>query len=238
VHRTVRQGHRKHSGAQQPGIRAHHPAAVLGERAATCIPDRQRDGQQGEQRQPVDRAQTAEPGESERAAQAEGRQRGDQHRQHPRVAHPPVTQPAAQGDQLPGAEQAGGDGGQGVDGDDRRHGGLPERCVLRRKSWCRGADRGARGCDESHRAGANRIRRARTAAACGRRNGHGPARGPCRGRFRAGTGGGAQRGRSLRPIRKVSTSRAHWRPSRIAHTTSDWPRRMSPAAKTFGTLVA
>ena len=26
---------------------------------------------------------------------------------------------------------------------------------------------------------------------------------------------------------------AHWRPSRIAHTTSDWPRRMSPAANTF-----
>ena len=36
------------------------------------------------------------------------------------------------------------------------------------------------------------------------------------------------------PIRNSSTARAHWRPSRIAQTTSDWPRRMSPAAKTFG----
>jgi len=45
-------------------------------------------------------------------------------------------------------------------------------------------------------------------------------------------------GRLLLPIRKASTSRAHWRPSRIAHTTSDWPRRMSPAANTLGTLVA
>ena len=29
-----------------------------------------------------------------------------------------------------------------------------------------------------------------------------------------------------------STERAHWRPSRMAQTTSDWPRRMSPAANT------
>ena len=36
------------------------------------------------------------------------------------------------------------------------------------------------------------------------------------------------------PIRYSSTARAAWRPSRIAQTTSDWPRRMSPAAKTFG----
>ena len=36
------------------------------------------------------------------------------------------------------------------------------------------------------------------------------------------------------PIRNSSTARAHWRPSRIAQTTSDWPRRMSPAAKSFG----
>ena len=42
-----------------------------------------------------------------------------------------------------------------------------------------------------------------------------------------------QRGRSLDPIRKASTERAHWRPSRMAHTTNDWPRRMSPAANTF-----
>ncbi len=41
-----------------------------------------------------------------------------------------------------------------------------------------------------------------------------------------------QRGRSLRPIRNSSTARAHWRPSRMAQTTRDWPRRMSPQAKT------
>ena len=34
-----------------------------------------------------------------------------------------------------------------------------------------------------------------------------------------------------------STACAAWRPSRIAQTTSDWPRDMSPAAKTPGTLV-
>ena len=39
------------------------------------------------------------------------------------------------------------------------------------------------------------------------------------------------------PIRNSSTARAHCRPSRIAQTTSDWPRRMSPAAKTLGTDV-
>ncbi len=47
-----------------------------------------------------------------------------------------------------------------------------------------------------------------------------------------------QRGSVLAPMRNSSTARAHWRPSRIAHTTSDWPRRMSPAAKTLATLVA
>ena len=46
-----------------------------------------------------------------------------------------------------------------------------------------------------------------------------------------------QRGSTDDPIRNSSTARAHWRPSRIAHTTSDWPRRMSPAANTFGTEV-
>src|SRR6266581_176395 len=45
------------------------------------------------------------------------------------------------------------------------------------------------------------------------------------------------RGNSEKPIRDSSTTRAHWRPSRIAHTTSDWPRRMSPAAKILGTEV-
>ena len=44
----------------------------------------------------------------------------------------------------------------------------------------------------------------------------------------------AQRGSVVDPIRNLSTACAAWRPSRIAHTTSDWPRRMSPAANTFG----
>ena len=39
------------------------------------------------------------------------------------------------------------------------------------------------------------------------------------------------------PIRNLSTAWAAWRPSRIAHTTSDWPRRMSPAANTLSTEV-
>ena len=48
---------------------------------------------------------------------------------------------------------------------------------------------------------------------------------------------GRHRGSVLVPIRNSSTARAHWRPSRIAHTTSDWPRRMSPAANTLSTEV-
>ena len=47
----------------------------------------------------------------------------------------------------------------------------------------------------------------------------------------------AQRGSVVDPIRNLSTACAAWRPSRIAHTTSDCPRRMSPAANTFGTDV-
>ena len=47
----------------------------------------------------------------------------------------------------------------------------------------------------------------------------------------------AQRGRAETPIRNSSTARAAWRPSRIAHTTSDWPRRMSPAVNTLSTEV-
>src|SRR6185295_15766895 len=47
-----------------------------------------------------------------------------------------------------------------------------------------------------------------------------------------------QRGSSLKPVRYSSIARAAWRPSRIAQTTSDWPRRTSPAAKTLATLVA
>ena len=42
------------------------------------------------------------------------------------------------------------------------------------------------------------------------------------------------RGSVVSPIRYLSTACAAWRPSRIAHTTSDWPRRMSPAENTFG----
>jgi hypothetical protein len=47
----------------------------------------------------------------------------------------------------------------------------------------------------------------------------------------------AHRGRVLAPIRNVSTACAAWRPSRIAQTTSDWPRRMSPAVKTLASEV-
>ena len=43
---------------------------------------------------------------------------------------------------------------------------------------------------------------------------------------------------AVSPIRKRSTPRAAARPSSIAHTISDWPRDMSPAANTPGTLVA
>ena len=45
------------------------------------------------------------------------------------------------------------------------------------------------------------------------------------------------RGRPVDPIRKVSIARAHSRPSRIAQTTSDCPRRMSPAENTFDSEV-
>jgi hypothetical protein len=45
-------------------------------------------------------------------------------------------------------------------------------------------------------------------------------------------------GNRLDPITNSSTARAAWRPSRMAHTTRLWPRRMSPAANTLGTLVA
>ena len=38
-----------------------------------------------------------------------------------------------------------------------------------------------------------------------------------------------QAGNTLAPMRYSSIARAAWRPSRIAQTTSDWPRRMSPA---------
>lgn len=41
------------------------------------------------------------------------------------------------------------------------------------------------------------------------------------------------RGNTVFPISPLSTAWAAWRPSRIAQTTSDWPRRMSPQAKTL-----
>ncbi len=44
-------------------------------------------------------------------------------------------------------------------------------------------------------------------------------------------------GRWVCPISHRSIDRAASRPSWIAHTTSDWPRRMSPAAKTPSRLV-
>ena len=48
----------------------------------------------------------------------------------------------------------------------------------------------------------------------------------------------ARQGRLVWPMRKRSHSRAAARPSLMAHTTSDCPRRMSPAANTPGWLVA
>ena len=45
------------------------------------------------------------------------------------------------------------------------------------------------------------------------------------------------RGSSEAPMRNSSTACATWRPSRIAQTTRDCPRRMSPAANTLPTEV-
>ena len=45
------------------------------------------------------------------------------------------------------------------------------------------------------------------------------------------------RGRFVEPIKNLSIACAHNRPSRMAQTTSDWPRRMSPAENTFGREV-
>jgi hypothetical protein len=44
-------------------------------------------------------------------------------------------------------------------------------------------------------------------------------------------------GSSVSPISMASTPRAHSRPSQMAHTTNDWPRRASPQANTPGVLV-
>ena len=44
-------------------------------------------------------------------------------------------------------------------------------------------------------------------------------------------------GKFVVPIRNSSMARAQRRPSRIAQTTSDCPRRMSPAENTFGREV-
>src|SRR3972149_8641404 len=43
----------------------------------------------------------------------------------------------------------------------------------------------------------------------------------------------SQRGSSDEPMRKSSTARAHWRPSRMAQTASDRPRRRPPPAAPF-----
>jgi hypothetical protein len=51
------------------------------------------------------------------------------------------------------------------------------------------------------------------------------------------TAGPLHRGRTVDPIKNKSTACAAWRPSRIAQTIRDWPRRMSPQAKTFGIEV-
>src|SRR5260370_948069 len=45
-------------------------------------------------------------------------------------------------------------------------------------------------------------------------------------------------GSVLEPMRNASTARAAPRPSLIAQTTSDWPRRQSPAATIVGLFVA
>ena len=47
-------------------------------------------------------------------------------------------------------------------------------------------------------------------------------------------GSGFYLGSSVRPISALSMACAACRPSRIAHTTSDCPRRISPAANTLG----
>ena len=44
-------------------------------------------------------------------------------------------------------------------------------------------------------------------------------------------------GSAVFPVRNTSTSRAASRPSEMAQTTSDWPRRMSPATNTLGREV-
>lgn len=46
-----------------------------------------------------------------------------------------------------------------------------------------------------------------------------------------------QLGRTVEPISASSIARAAWRPSRIAQTTSDWPRRTSPAVQSLSTEV-
>ena len=43
--------------------------------------------------------------------------------------------------------------------------------------------------------------------------------------------------RSVLPINQSSTARTHRLPSRITQTTSDFPRRMSPAENTPGMLA-
>ncbi len=47
----------------------------------------------------------------------------------------------------------------------------------------------------------------------------------------------AYRGSTVAPIKTSSIARAAWRPSRIAQTTEDWPRRTSPAVQSLSTEV-
>lgn len=60
---------------------------------------------------------------------------------------------------------------------------------------------------------------------------------PARARRPGPPAGAYLRGRMLSPVRWMSMAWAAWRPSRMAHTISDWPRRMSPAANTCGSEV-
>ena len=91
---------------------------------------------------------------------------------------------------------------------------------------------------QARRQDQGRARRARCASRTGA-----PAERVTRRRPAAAAGAGRsrvlkiQRGSSVEPIKNLSTACAAWRPSRMAQTTSDWPRRMSPAVKTLSIEV-
>ncbi len=65
-----------------------------------------------------------------------------------------------------------------------------------------------------------------------------PRRGGHESRAAEGAPRRARRQRAAVVASQRSTARAHWRPSLIAQTISDWPRRASPAAKTPSTELA